>query len=262
MKATSPQLKAAAREHLTGRYSVVIIAYMMANLITNIPSLVISYTVNTNTLAGNLISTGVTLILNFILTIFLVGQNHICLRYARAKEAVPLSEMWYGFRGRADEIIITCFLYIIRFLLYSVPFIAALAGCLLTDPTAILGVIAGIAFLFMVVMWIRTELDYSLAFFLIIDYPGEAPGKLLKHSRELMKGNRGRLFYLQLSFIGMYLLALLSFGIGMFWVYPYTRMTFTEFYLEVKGERAEPEMPGAEDTLAEDTATAIEVETE
>ena len=233
MKTTSPQLKANAREHLTGRYGVVIIAYMMASLITNIPSLVISYTVNTNTLAGNLIDTGVTLILNFILTIFLVGQNHICLRYARGKEAVPVSEMWYGFRGRADEIIITCFLYFIRLLICSVPFIASLACYLKAGSPVLFGSLAVISLIFMIVMWIKLELDYGLIFFLIVDYPEESPGKLLQHSRQLMKGNRGRLFYLQLSFIGMYLLVLLSFGFAMFWVYPYTRMTFTEFYLDV-----------------------------
>lgn len=239
MKTTAPQLKASAREHLTGRYSVVIIAYMMAALITNIPSLVISYTVNTNTLAGNLIDTGVTLILNFILTIFLVGQNRICLRYARSREAVPVSEMWYGFKGRADEIIITCFLYFIRFLIYSVPFIAALACYLKLDLPVLFGSLSIIFLIFMIVMWVKLELDYALTFFLIIDYPEESPGKLLQHSRQLMKGNRGRLFYLQLSFIGMYLLVLLSFGLAMFWVYPYTRMTFTEFYLHINGSSEE-----------------------
>lgn len=248
MKTTAPQLKASAREHLTGRYSVVIIAYMMATLLTNIPSLMISYTVNTNTLAGNLIDTGVTLILDFILTIFLVGQNHICLRYARGSEAVPVSEMWYGFRGRADEIIITYFLYFIRLLLCSVPFIAALACLLKTDSTVLFVILSVMAFLFMAVMWIKLELDYALVFFLMIDHPEEAPGKLLKHSRQLMQGNRGRLFYLQLSFIGMYLLVPLSFGLAMFWVYPYIRMTFTEFYLDVKsseGAEASDEGTGA-----------------
>lgn len=248
MKTSSPQLKADARGHLAGRYGVVITAYMLATLLTNIPSLILSYTLNTNTLAGSFIDAGVTLILNFILTIFLVGQNHICLRYARSSEPVPVAEMWYGFKGRADEIIITFFLYFIRFLLYSVPFIAMLACCLLTESPVLFGVLAVISFIFMIVMWIRIELDYALIFFLIIDYPKETPSQLLKHSRKLMQGNKGRLLYLQLSFIGMYLLALFSFGLAMFWVYPYTRMTFTEFYMDVKKEK---EITPATDTVAE-----------
>lgn len=248
MKTSSPQLKADARGHLAGRYGVIIIAYMLATLLTNIPSLILSYTLNTQTLAGSFIDVSVTLILNFFLTIFLVGQNHICLRYARSSEPVPVSEMWYGFKGRADEIIITFFLYFIRFLLYSVPFIAMLACYLLAGSPVLFGALAVISLIFMIVMWIRTELDYALIFFLIIDYPKESPAQLLKHSRELMQGNRGRLFYLQLSFIGMYLLTLLSFGIGMFWVYPYTRMTFTEFYLDVRKENT---ITSATDSFAE-----------
>ncbi len=244
MKTSSPQLKADARGHLAGRYGVVITAYMLATQLTNIPSLILTYTLNTNTLAGSFIDVGVTLILNFFLTIFLVGQNHICLRYARSSEPVPVSEMWYGFKGRADEIIITFFLYFIRFLLYSVPFIAMLACCLLTKSPVLFGVLAVISFIFMIVMWIRIELDYALIFFLIVDYPKETPSQLLKHSRELMQGNKGRLFYLQLSFIGMYLLALFSLGLAMFWVYPYTRMTFAEFYLDVNRSPVETPITG------------------
>jgi uncharacterized membrane protein len=67
----------------------------------------------------------------------------------------------------------------------------------------------------------------------MVDYPQKRPKELLSYSKQLMKGNRGRLLYLQLSFIGMFFLVLLSFGIAMFWVYPYLNMTLTEFYLDV-----------------------------
>lgn len=233
MKTTSSQLKAAARGHLTGRYAVLIIAYMISNLITNIPSLFISYTANPNTISGSFINTGASLIISFISVIFLVGQNHICLRSARGTEMVPVSEMWYGFKGNADKTIVTYFLFFIRFLLYSAPFIGLLSCILILGESLFLTLLTVAALIFMLCMWIKLELDYALIFFLLIDYPKETPRELLAHSRQLMKGNKGRLFYLQLSFIGMLLLVLLSFGIAMFWVYPYMRMTFTEFYLDI-----------------------------
>lgn len=237
MKTTASQLKATARGHLTGRYAVLIIAYMISNLITNIPSLFVSYTANPYTSSGSLINTGASLILSFISVIFLVGQNRICLRYARGTDMVPVSEMWYGFKGNADKTIITYFLFFIRFLLYSVPFIGLLSCILIMGDTLLLVFLTVAALIFMLYMWIRLELDYALVFFLLIDYPTETPRKLLAHSKQLMKGNKGRLFYLQLSFIGMLLLVLLSFGIAMFWVYPYMRMTFTEFYLDLTSNR-------------------------
>ena len=84
-------------------------------------------------------------------------------------------------------------------------------------------------------------LDYVLVFFLIIDHPDENPSKLLTKSKELMKGNRLKYLYLQASFLGMYLLGILSFGVGMLWVNPYVKMAVTKFYILLIGEKNETE---------------------
>lgn len=233
MKAKSSQLKASARGHLAGRYALPIIAYMLARMIINIPSLMISYTVNPATISGSLLDNAVSVILSVIMTIFLVGQNHICLKYARSSERLPMAEMWYGFKGRADEIIITYFLIFIRYLAYGVPFILTFVLITMQPDSLPVKLLLMASLIFMAVMYIKVELDYALVYFLIIDHPQERPGQLLVRSKQLMGGNRGRLFYIQLSFIGMYVLGLLSFGLAMFWIYPYVRMTMTEFYLEL-----------------------------
>jgi uncharacterized membrane protein len=235
MKLTASQLKAQARGHLAGRYTLPIMAYIIARLLTNIPSMVVSYTTQPYTVSGYLIDFAVSLILSFIMAIFTVGQRRIFLTYARSDNLLPLSEMWYGFKGRADEIIITLFWIYIRCFAVSVPFIVSLS-VYLTQPVhnELLLLISFLLAVFMIVMLIRLELDYALVFFLMIDYPQKRPQELLLSSKQLMEGNRGRLLYLQLSFIGMFLLVLLSFGIALFWVYPYLNMTLTEFYLDVK----------------------------
>lgn len=233
MKSTSSQLKAKARGDLTGRYALPIIAYMLARIITNIPSLVISYTATPTNISAVLMNDAVSLILSIIMTIFVVGQNHICLRYARSHELVPMNAMWYGFKGRADEIIITYFHIFIRYIIYGIPFTLTLFLFMYQPSNDLLLFPVIATAIFMAVMYIKLELDYALVYFLMVDHPGERPKQLLVHSRELMHGNRGRLLYIQLSFIGMYILGLLSFGLAMFWIYPYTRMTLTEFYLEL-----------------------------
>lgn len=55
-------------------------------------------------------------------------------------------------------------------------------------------------------------------------------------SAELMEGNMGRLFYIDLSFVGWTLLGLLSCGIGMLWVTPYMMQVTVNFYRELTGE--------------------------
>jgi uncharacterized membrane protein len=233
MKLTASQLKAQARGHLAGRYALPIMAYIIARLLINIPSMLVSYTTQPYNVSGYLIDLTVSFILSCIMTIFMVGQKRICLSYSRSENLLPLSEMWYGFKGRADEIIITFFLLFIRYLAAAVPFIAAFSFYLTQPSRTELLALTILCAVFMVVMLIRLELDYALTFFLMVDYPQKRPKELLSYSKQLMKGNRGRLLYLQLSFIGMFFLVLLSFGIAMFWVYPYLNMTLTEFYLDV-----------------------------
>ena len=51
-----------------------------------------------------------------------------------------------------------------------------------------------------------------------------------------MAGNRGRYFYLQVSFAGLSLLSVLSCGIGFLWVLPYMQTANALFYRNLIGE--------------------------
>lgn len=51
-------------------------------------------------------------------------------------------------------------------------------------------------------------------------------------SKELMRGHKGRLFWLSLTFIGWVLLSVLTFGIGFLWLNPYMEAAQAAFYLE------------------------------
>jgi len=52
-------------------------------------------------------------------------------------------------------------------------------------------------------------------------------------SAEIMKGNRGKYFLLEFSFIGWAILALFTLGIGMFWLMPYMQVATICFYEKV-----------------------------
>jgi len=49
-----------------------------------------------------------------------------------------------------------------------------------------------------------------------------------------MKGKKGKLFLLDLSFIGWFLLCILTLGIGLLWLYPYILTSRAAFYEDVK----------------------------
>ena len=77
------------------------------------------------------------------------------------------------------------------------------------------------------------SLIYQQAFYLLHDFPQYSARELLTMSRLLMKGHKGRLFYIYVSFLPLVLVSLLSCGIAMLWVAPYMAATQAEFFLDV-----------------------------
>ena len=82
---------------------------------------------------------------------------------------------------------------------------------------------------------------YSLAFYLLTDNPDMGVAECVRESKRLMLGHKGRLFCLNLSFIGWGILCALSFGIGYLWLKPYMGAASAAFYLE---RIADPAMGG------------------
>ena len=77
------------------------------------------------------------------------------------------------------------------------------------------------------------DLLYAPAFFLMHDFPQYSARELLAMSRKLMAGNKGRLFYLYLSYLPLLLLGILSCGIALLWVFPYLNAALAEFYMDI-----------------------------
>ena len=78
---------------------------------------------------------------------------------------------------------------------------------------------------------------YSQAIYILLDDPTKSPLRCLRESKELMRGHKGELFALDLSFIGWYLLRLLPM-IGFasrVWSTPYIAMTKALFYERLLG---------------------------
>ena len=82
-------------------------------------------------------------------------------------------------------------------------------------------------------VYVPIYLSLSQIFYLMLDYPDLSAKEILALSIRVMKGNKGRLFYLNLSFVPMMILGLLSFGIGFLWLNPYMRMTGAYFFLDM-----------------------------
>ena len=81
--------------------------------------------------------------------------------------------------------------------------------------------------------------SYALSMYILRDHPEMEALEVIDTSRAMMDGNKWRLFCLDLSFIGWYLLSLVTFGIAGLYVGPYVQCARAQFYEAVKAEYEE-----------------------
>ena len=88
-------------------------------------------------------------------------------------------------------------------------------------------------YLLFVIPGILAMYSYAMTEFILAEDPELSASEAMARSKELMDGNRWRLFCLQLSFFGWMLLASLTLGIGNLWLTPYRQAATAAFYREL-----------------------------
>lgn len=78
------------------------------------------------------------------------------------------------------------------------------------------------------------QLNYVLSYNIAYDEPDLTSKDVVLKSKTLMTGNRKNYFVLTLSFIGWSILAVLTLGIGYFWLLPYIQVSNICFYDNLK----------------------------
>ena len=76
--------------------------------------------------------------------------------------------------------------------------------------------------------------------FIAEDEPQLSPMECIDKSMAMMKGHKWQLFLLDLSFIGWFILCMLTFGIGFLWLTPYQGMAHVVFYEQLKAAENQP----------------------
>lgn len=79
---------------------------------------------------------------------------------------------------------------------------------------------------------------YAMAPYIMAENPDIGILEAINRSKQLMDGNKWRLFCLILSFIGWGILAVFTCGIGFLWLIPYQMLAETAFYREISGKNA------------------------
>ena len=247
MNLSSAELKKFARIALKGKYGVLIGTYLIFQVIVFAVSVITNVLFRYNASVTSLvIYISIQFVLSFIWVIFSVGFIYQSMKVCRG-EPISIADLFYAFTHNPDRYIIISLLEILIVLVLFAPSIAlftiaSLSGVYVSTALIVVGgifTLIGYVFIFIIV------LAFSLSFYLIIDNPSMSAIDSLKTSWHLMKGKKGRLFYISLSFIGLTLLGILSFGVGLLWVVPYMNVTTAYFYFDVIGALNPPVAPVA-----------------
>ncbi len=97
--------------------------------------------------------------------------------------------------------------------------------------------------LLFIIPGIIKKFSYSQAYFIYKDISQNNHMEKLSvthyigESKQLMRGHKGRLFGLYISFIGWFLLSLVTCGIALFWINPYLNATLAAFYNDLAKDK-------------------------
>lgn len=92
--------------------------------------------------------------------------------------------------------------------------------------------------LLFIIPGIIAAFSYAMTPYILEEHPEMSVNEAITASKEMMRGNKGRLFCLDISFIGWYILSLFTLGIGLLWLVPYQSAATAAFYYEVSGKFA------------------------
>lgn len=95
--------------------------------------------------------------------------------------------------------------------------------------------------LLFIVPGIVAAYKYRMSFYILIDHPEYTALQCIRESKNMMRGHKGELFSLDLSFIGWWLLTLLP-GVGylvQIWTTPFFGLSYALYYEELRRIRAQ-----------------------
>ncbi len=244
--ASRAELKEKAREQMAGRYGNAILLSICRGLIVFSLSFAVSMTfsmiVTIRVLAGGsgdtslteyLLLTACTTLLSIFAGVFQTGIILFYLNSACNRPAT-ISNLFYGFKYLFKKSLgisaVLVLLNALCLLPYDICFFLLRSG---SGDTVTLAVLTIVFIVIGLCIYLPFALGLSQSYYLLLDFPQYSATELMKLSFRIMKRHKWELFCIQLSFLPLGFLCLLSFGIGALWLAPYMIMTQTLYFLDL-----------------------------
>lgn len=193
------EMKLKAKESLKGNFGAAIIACLIILLLAIIPTIA-------NTILGDdsIMSTIISIVVEVLAVFLSVGLSKFYMDIA-IKGKGEVKTLFWGSN-----------LYVKAFMISLIISIATILG-------TILFIVPGVV----------VALMYSQAIYVMIDNPDMSVTECLQTSRAIMKGYKWDYFVFELSFIGWYLLIIVTLGLAYFYAVPYFTTASVNYYINL-----------------------------
>lgn len=228
---SSASLKSLAKGQLLGKYGTLIGAYLIHLVCILFIEFWTTLHMDTATIWGILCNYAISFVISLFNGIFLYGEAFMYLKIACNQKA-SVRDLFYGFTGSTDRILKVQAVLAAISLIGSLPDLFS-AFILQNAENPYLLLTFAIALIICTTVSIILNLIFSQAFYLMLDFPQYTPKQILLASHKIMKGNKGRLFYIMLSFLPLYLLGICSCCVTFLWIFPYQQAVNANFYLDL-----------------------------
>ena len=239
MKLSQKGWKSLARRNLTGCFGILIFSIVLVEMI----SFLLSAVFLTQDITGRLFLL-CSFIISLLVSVLYTGLGYMYLQTAR-NQSVRIQDLFFALNHSPDTVLLIAFFVRAAALLTGAPFylltillnLGNQMNIALTMTSSgpllqILGLYI-LIFLLWAVVFAAIMLRYAMACFIYLDHPSWSMVNILRESRSRMSGCQFTYAKLLLSFAGMLLMGLLSFGIGLLWVMPYIYVSSAQFYLDL-----------------------------
>ena len=227
---TSRQLKGIAKERSLGRYGTLI----GANIIIFALQFLISGITTVSTSGSILlviINNIITVIVNILLGTLMSGKAYLYMNLMYS-QSISTSDIFFGLKQQPQKAVIIQSVFVLVDFLVSLPSqILLIQYQTSPNPNTMSALIFALAIGLIINVYV--SLVYSQAFFILHDFPDRSAKEILATSRHLMKGNKFRLFYLNVTFLPLYLLGCVTLFIPLLWVSVYRYATTCAFYQDL-----------------------------
>lgn len=234
------ELKNYAKQAMSGKYGILILAFVAVQALALISSMISSALFPGEETIDIVLSYAFTFILTLLINVVAAGMNYMYLNIARGK-AYSLNDLFYFYRHHPDRVIVAGFFMAVLNLLTMLPYTiysnANLPGKDASVEALITWLYTGVVLMIVgMIVYQILVIPLEMTYYILADKPELKSTEAMKESLEMMHGNFGRYLMLKISFIPLMFLSVFTFYIALLWIFPYMAMTEVMFYRDLTGE--------------------------